>query len=229
MAISQSYEGKIHFMFRKLARNARPGCGRSTRLREKAGDESFWTVELFIKELENLVEFFGLQHRGFNFLGQSWGGMLGGHLILADAPSSVPFLLKGENELVKKLPEDVRKAIGEGERTGDYESGQYGPSELKSTGNLKDWEGYSEAHKISVPTLLINGRYDEVQDIAVAPWFMNIPKVKWIQLEKSSHMGHYEERDRYMQFVGAFLKNKNAELDIESAIWQGKDEVGVTA
>ena len=53
------------------------GCGKSTRLREKAGDEEFWTVELFVEELDNLVDFLGLRSRGFDYLGQSWGGMLG--------------------------------------------------------------------------------------------------------------------------------------------------------
>ncbi len=53
------------------------GCGKSTRLREKAGDEAFWTVELFIEELDNLVDYLGLRTRGYDVLGQSWGGMLG--------------------------------------------------------------------------------------------------------------------------------------------------------
>lgn len=112
------------------------GCGRSTRLREKSGDEAFWSIQLFINELENLVDYLGLRRRGFDFLGQSWGGMLGGvyaaqhpvglrKLILADAPSSIPLLLKGEMALVKKLPKDTREAIEEGERTGDYESDNY--------------------------------------------------------------------------------------------------------
>jgi pimeloyl-ACP methyl ester carboxylesterase len=82
---------------------------------------------------------------------------------------------------------------------------RYGPSELFATGPLKDWEGYSTAHKIDAETLLINGRYDEVQDVAVLPWFKRIRKIKWLQLENSSHMGQFEERERYMQFVGEFL------------------------
>jgi pimeloyl-ACP methyl ester carboxylesterase len=71
---------------------------------------------------------------------------------------------------------------------------------------LKDWEGYSTAHKIEAETLLINGRYDEVQDVAVSPWFKRINKVKWVQLEKSSHMGQFEERERYMQSLSEFLE-----------------------
>ena len=72
-------------------------------------------------------------------------------------------------------------------------------------GSLKDWEGWQDAHKINVETLLINGRYDEVTDASVEPWFKHIPKVKWITLENSSHMSHYEERERFMQVVGTFL------------------------
>ncbi|KAF1952223.1 hypothetical protein CC80DRAFT_508264 [Byssothecium circinans] len=49
------------------------GCGNSTRLREKAGDETFWTVDLFIHELENLTGFLGIREHGFRILGQSCG------------------------------------------------------------------------------------------------------------------------------------------------------------
>ena len=85
-----------------------------------------------------------------------------------------------------------------------------GPSEMLASGNLRDWEGFSTAHQIKSEVLLINGRYDEVQDPAVAPWFWKIPKVKWLHLEKSSHVGHFEERERYMQFVGDFLGSGKA-------------------
>jgi pimeloyl-ACP methyl ester carboxylesterase len=89
-----------------------------------------------------------------------------------------------------------------------------GPSEILCTGSLKDWEGHSTAHLIESEVLLINGRYDEVQDLAVTPWFHAIKKVKWLHLEKSSHMGHFEERDRYMQQVGAFLESEKAMSEI---------------
>jgi L-proline amide hydrolase len=87
---------------------------------------------------------------------------------------------------------------------------RYGPSELTATGSLKEWEGFSEAHKIDVETLLINGRYDEAQDICIEPWFHEIPKVKWIQLEKSSHMGHLEQPERYLRVIAAFLGSEKA-------------------
>ena len=73
-------------------------------------------------------------------------------------------------------------------------------------GSIKDWEGWQDAHKIEVETLLINGRYDEVTDLCVEPWFRHIPKIKWVTFENSSHMVHWEERERYIQLCGEFLR-----------------------
>ncbi len=78
---------------------------------------------------------------------------------------------------------------------------------MVATGNLKDWTAIDQLHKIKASTLLINGRYDEIADVAVQPFFDGIAKVKWITLENSSHMGHFEERERYMEVLGQFLKS----------------------
>ncbi|KAI1205004.1 proline iminopeptidase [Annulohypoxylon truncatum] len=234
------------------------GCGRSTRFPEKTGDDLFWTFNLFIQELENLVRHFNLHQLGFYILGQSWGGIFGGayassrpeglrKLVLAGAPASIPLYAKGCRDLLSQLPKDVRETIEECERKGDFESPEYekasavfygqhvcrldpfpepvmmafqhlhedptayltiqGPSEFTIIGNFKDWEGWKEAHNINVPTLLINGKYDEVTDSCVKPWFNTIPRIRWVTLENSSHMTHFEERDRFMELCGEFLSN----------------------
>jgi pimeloyl-ACP methyl ester carboxylesterase len=67
----------------------------------------------------------------------------------------------------------------------------------------------ADAHKISVPTLLTNGRYDEAQDSVVVPFFREIPHVKWVTFAESSHMPHWEERERYMEVVGRFLMDES--------------------
>ncbi|KAI1357861.1 Alpha/Beta hydrolase protein [Xylaria arbuscula] len=54
------------------------GCGRSTPLREKMGDDQFWTFDLFIRELDNLIDHLNLREKGFHLIGQSFGGMLAG-------------------------------------------------------------------------------------------------------------------------------------------------------
>ena len=37
------------------------------------------------------------------------------------------------------------------------------------------------------------------------PFFEKIPKVRWVTLENSSHVGFFEERERYMESMGGFL------------------------
>ncbi|OTA60258.1 proline-specific peptidase [Hypoxylon sp. EC38] len=98
------------------------GCGRSTHYREKIGDDSFWTFDLFIQELDNLVDHLKLRKRGFFIIGQSWGGMLGAvyatrhpeglrKLIIASSPASVPLYVEGNKKLRSELPQDIREAL----------------------------------------------------------------------------------------------------------------------
>lgn len=60
-------------------------------------------------------------------------------------------------------------------------------------------------HKVNVPTLLLNGAYDEATDSTVLPMFKAIPKVKWYTFAESSHTPHWEEREKYMRLVAEFL------------------------
>ena len=52
------------------------GTGNSTHLQDKRGDASFWIVDLFLEELNNLLKHLGIQE-DYNVFGNSWGGMLG--------------------------------------------------------------------------------------------------------------------------------------------------------
>ena len=56
-----------------------------------------------------------------------------------------------------------------------------------------------------MPTFLINGAYDEVDQSATLPFFKAIPKVKWFVFAESSHTPHFEEREKYMKMVAEFL------------------------
>ncbi|MFZ1063082.1 MAG: proline iminopeptidase-family hydrolase [Acidimicrobiales bacterium] len=73
------------------------GGGRSTLLPAKGAD--FWTVQLFLDELDNLLVGLGV-HEDYHLLGQSWGGMLAAEhavgqprglrsLILSNSPASM--------------------------------------------------------------------------------------------------------------------------------------------
>ncbi|KAI0660914.1 prolyl aminopeptidase-2 [Cubamyces menziesii] len=233
------------------------GNGKSTHLPEKTGDAgSFWTEELFLDELDNLLRHLGIQDE-YVILGQSWGGMLAARhatrqpkglkrLVISDSPASMPLFVKAANEeLIAKLPPDARNAIIKNEAAGTIDSQEYkdavqvfykrhlcrldpwpaeviesfdymerdttvyltmnGPSEFHVIGSLKNWSIIDEAHKINVPTFLLNGAYDEAADSSVMPFFKFIPKVKWFTFAESSHMPHWEEREKYMKLVADFL------------------------
>ena len=111
------------------------GNGRSTHLREKKGDTSFWTVELFLAELDNLLAHLGIQD-SYDILGQSWGGMLGAchairqpkglnHLVIADSPASMKLWLDAQNLLRTRLPKDVQDTLTKHEKDGTTDSKEY--------------------------------------------------------------------------------------------------------
>lgn len=97
------------------------GCGKSTHLQEKAGDTAFWTVQLFIDELHNLLDHLGI-HDSYDILGQSWGGMLGSEyattrpkglrrLVISNSPASMKLWVETANRLRLELPKDVQVCV----------------------------------------------------------------------------------------------------------------------
>lgn len=80
-----------------------------------------------------------------------------------------------------------------------------GPSEFNITGTLKTWDITSQLTNITAPTLVINGEYDEAQDVCVEPFAKQIKGAKWVKFKNSSHMPFFEERKEYMTTVCKFL------------------------
>jgi L-proline amide hydrolase len=83
-----------------------------------------------------------------------------------------------------------------------------GPSEFFVSGTLKTWSIVDSVYKIIVPTLLINGKYDEAQDSVMEPFFKSIEKVKWVKFAESSHLPQLEEPEEFLKVVGGFLLSK---------------------
>jgi L-proline amide hydrolase len=109
------------------------GNGKSTHLRDKGAD--FWTVELFLDELENLLQQLGIAD-AYHFIGQSWGGMLGAEhgirqprglrsLTISDSPASMPLWLAAAAKLRADLPADVQGTLLRHEAAGTTDSPEY--------------------------------------------------------------------------------------------------------
>jgi len=80
-----------------------------------------------------------------------------------------------------------------------------GPSEFHVIGSLKHWDITDDLHKISVPTLLVSGQYDEATPFLVGQIHERIPGARWELFSDSSHMPHIEEPARFKRVVMSFL------------------------
>ena len=109
------------------------GCGKSTHLPDKGVD--FWTVQLFLDELNSLLDHLGIRG-AYHVLGQSWGGMLGAEqagtqpkglksLTISDSPASMELWVQEANKLRDALPADVQKTLLEHEAAGTTTSKEY--------------------------------------------------------------------------------------------------------
>ncbi|KAJ8605030.1 hypothetical protein MRB53_041575 [Persea americana] len=110
------------------------GCAKSSRLRERAEDESFWGFDLFCAQLDGLIDYFGLRETGFFVHGQSWGGMLAAvyagrrpqglrKLVLANCPASAASYTRELTKLFKALP--VSDAVMQMDINEDYDTPEY--------------------------------------------------------------------------------------------------------
>jgi L-proline amide hydrolase len=109
------------------------GNGRSDHLPD--ADPSFWSVDLFERELAALVAHLGIDGR-YHVLGQSWGGMLAllhalerplglVSVVAADSPASVSAFVAGCNALLDEFAPDVVATIRAGERSGETSTPEF--------------------------------------------------------------------------------------------------------
>ncbi|MBI6707596.1 proline iminopeptidase-family hydrolase [Pseudomonas syringae] len=229
------------------------GNGKSTHLREVKRD--FWTVDLFLRELDNLLEHLGIENN-YALLGQSWGGMLASEhavrqpeglkaLIIANSPADMHTWVSEANRLREDLPAEVQAALLKHEKAETLKDPEYlkasrvfydrhvcritpwpeevkrtfdaidadptvyhamnGPTEFHVIGTMKDWTIVNRLKLISVPALLISGKYDEATPLVVKPYVDNVPDISWSVFEESSHMPHAEERMACMGRIAGFL------------------------
>jgi proline-specific peptidase len=80
-----------------------------------------------------------------------------------------------------------------------------GPSEFHCIGTLRTWDVTPRLGEITIPTLVISGRYDEATPKISKEVSDAIPGAEWVLFEESSHMPHEEEPERFRQVVGDFL------------------------
>jgi L-proline amide hydrolase len=85
-----------------------------------------------------------------------------------------------------------------------------GPNEWTTTGALKGWDTRDRLQEIDVPTLVVRGRFDMCTDAIAAELVNGIRGAREVVLEHSSHTPVLEETDRYLEVVGSFLADAEA-------------------
>jgi proline iminopeptidase len=208
------------------------GTGKSTRLAPNSSQE----ITAQIADLEAVRAKFGFGK--FSLVGDSYGGFLAmayaaahsehiEELILSDAAG--PDMKKMSRVLSQVFPdvssdrgstpdeqmrhhfrmlfysEEKRDAYLAGAKDLGYNP-QVGAQVSRSASKL---DLTSALQKFTFPTLVITGRYD----MNVAPvnaWniYKAIPGAKFVVFEKSGHLPSYEEPDKYVEEVDAFLNGR---------------------
>ncbi|PMD58684.1 peptidase S33, tricorn interacting factor 1 [Hyaloscypha bicolor E] len=111
------------------------GCGQSTHLPEKRGDEFFWTVDLFLNELENLLKYLGITGE-YDLDGHSAGGVLASEwevrrpkglrrLVLSSTLATKPLLMETMIKLRSELPKETQDILIKHEDDGTLDSPEY--------------------------------------------------------------------------------------------------------
>jgi proline-specific peptidase len=111
------------------------GTGLSTHLPEKKGDVAFWSIDLFVAELDNLLTHLGITDN-YDLLGHSWGGILGAsfavrqpaglkRLILADSLPDMNLWLKAQWAHRERLPKETQDVLAKHEAAGTTSDAEY--------------------------------------------------------------------------------------------------------
>ena len=107
-------------------------------------------------------------------------------------------------------PECLQRSFAALEADPEVYLAMWGPSEFHCTGVLGDWDVRSELAAISAPALVVGGRHDECTPAIQEDLHRRLPGSEWVVFEDSSHMPHLEERERFLEVVGGFLRRAEA-------------------
>ncbi len=89
----------------------------------------------------------------------------------------------------------------------------WGPSEFHATGTLREWDVRGRLGEIDIPTLVTAGRYDEATPDLAETLRRGIPNSEVVIFERSAHMAHAEEPERYRQVLKDFLTGVETNSD----------------
>jgi proline iminopeptidase len=118
---------------------------------------------------------------------------------------AVDYFYKKHLLRMKKWPKEVVTSL-------DYAASRKvygimnGPNEFTITGTIKDWDITDAIHRITIPTLITVGRYDEVTKNVAMAIKKEITNSRLKVFNKSSHLTMWEETSLYLKTLENFIK-----------------------
>jgi proline iminopeptidase len=82
-----------------------------------------------------------------------------------------------------------------------------GPNEFVITGNFKDWDRWKDLPSIHVPTLIISGRYDEMNPDDMKREGKLIPNSRVVLCEKGSHLSMWDDQEAYFRALLGWIRD----------------------
>ncbi len=82
----------------------------------------------------------------------------------------------------------------------------FGPSDFHIVGNIRDWDVFDRLGEITLPTMVLAGRYDECVPEHAWEMHQRIPGSRFELFESSAHMPFIEEPDRFDRVMREFLR-----------------------
>ncbi|KAK5064840.1 hypothetical protein LTR84_000674 [Exophiala bonariae] len=102
------------------------------------------------------------------------------------------------------LPAEIQRCYDDLGRDDTVWKSTLGPDEFDWVGTMATWTMEGRAHLIKVRTLLMNGAQEGADDLSQSE-FKKFVDADWVKFDKSTHMPHWEERDKFMRTVSEFL------------------------
>jgi proline iminopeptidase len=204
------------------------GTGKSTRVKAGAAQ----TIDVQVADLEAVRAKLGFPK--FDLVGDSYGGFLAmayaaahpehiDKLVLSDSaaaamkkivrvlPQVFPDMMERSADPQEQLRNHFRMLFYSEEKRDAYLAGAkdlgYNPQVGAAVGRaIANVDLSAQLPKFAFPTLVITGRYDmNVAPLTAWNLYKAIPGAKFVVFAKSGHLPSYEEPDKYVQVIEAFL------------------------
>lgn len=107
---------------------------------------------------------------------------------------------------VSPVPDDVMTSLEYAEKRDTYRI-MNGPNEFTITGTIMGWDITDEIHRITVPTLITVGQYDEVTEVVAQEIHKRIIGSKLKVLPNCSHLSMWEDRELYNNLLKEFVES----------------------